>query len=272
MLLTLITNNAAAAKEAARAGIDRLMIDLERRGKAERQFGASLFQSDHEIFDVGRIRNAVPKIEISVRVDPLHQGSREQIDSVISQGAGVVMLPFFHALDEVRQFLVFVNGRAKTALLVETAGALAILPAICGTPGVDEIHLGLNDLRISLNNETIFDVLEDGTAVQACRTASAFGIPYGIGGIASLNRNDLPISPSLMLATQVHMGCTRGWLGRTFRDLPLHSICAETELIHRAIVQHSNLNPVIRERVRDQLLGQIKLNKVAARDRACQAC
>jgi 2-keto-3-deoxy-L-rhamnonate aldolase RhmA len=266
MLLTFITNSAPAAREAARAGIDRLMIDLERRGKAERQFGASLFHSDHQIFDVSRIRNIVPEMEISVRVDPLHWGSREQIDSVIAQGAGVVMLPFFHTLDEVRQFLAFVNGRAKTALLVETAEALAILPAICGTPGVGEIHFGLNDLRISLNNETIFDVLEDGTVAQACRTVAAFGIPYGIGGIASLNRKDLPISPFLMLAAQVHLGCTRGWLGRTFRDLPLHRISAETELIYETVIEHSNSSPMVRERVSRQLREQIELHKIAGRE------
>ena len=49
MILSLITDDVDLAAEAERAGIDRIMIDLEREGKAQRQAGRNLFQSSHRL-------------------------------------------------------------------------------------------------------------------------------------------------------------------------------------------------------------------------------
>ena len=49
MILSFITDDRALAVEAERAGIDRIMIDLEREGKAQRQAGRNLFQSSRRL-------------------------------------------------------------------------------------------------------------------------------------------------------------------------------------------------------------------------------
>ena len=56
MILSLITDDVALVAEAERAGIDRIMIDLERRGKGAAPGGPNLFQSTHSIESVARVK------------------------------------------------------------------------------------------------------------------------------------------------------------------------------------------------------------------------
>ena len=66
----------ALAAEAERAGIDRIMIDLEREGKAERQAGRNLFQSSHRLESVARVKAALERAALVVRINPLVRGRR----------------------------------------------------------------------------------------------------------------------------------------------------------------------------------------------------
>jgi hypothetical protein len=131
MLLSLITNDRAMAEAADDAGIDRIFIDLEKEGRRERQSGRSLFLSDHTLADVRRMKEAVRRASIMVRVDSRRPHSREQIDMAIGYGAAVVLLPYFRGIDEAAEFVDVVAGRAVAALLVETPESVAILPSLC---------------------------------------------------------------------------------------------------------------------------------------------
>lgn len=257
MLLTFITNEPAIASAASLAGIDRIMVDLERIGKAQRQSNRSLFLSDHQIEDIAGVRTAAERSQVMVRVNSLHSGSHMEIERVLQQGADLLMLPYFHSLVEVSEFLEMVDGRAAAVLLVETAGSLAILPELCKVPHIAEIHLGLNDLSISLRRDSHFEVIADGTVARACDTLRSSGIPFGFGGIASLSRRDLPIDPEWMLASQVCEGATRGWLGRTFRDVALSELATEAQLLREVIGRWREAPQLNRDFVQAQLCRQI---------------
>jgi hypothetical protein len=235
MELSLITNNPVLANVAEDAGIDRIFIDLERLGKPQRQLNRGLFLSDHHIDDIARIRHVLCQAKLMVRVDPIHDGSRDQIDSVISAGADLVMLPYFHHIIEARQFLDLVGNRAATCLLVETREASEVLAELTMLQGLSEIHIGLNDLSLSFGKAFLYDLIADGTIDGLCKTLRDSGLPFGFGGIGSLRLRNLPIPPELILAYQVCQGASRGWLSRSFREVESSFWKEDISALRRAI-------------------------------------
>lgn len=193
-----ITNKPAVAKIAEEVGIDWIFIDMEFIGKDSRQGGLDTVQNHHTVEDVKIIRKAVTKSRVLVRVNPIHEAlsdypsSKEEIDAVIEAGADIVMLPFYKTVKEVRQFIQYVGGRAKTCLLLETAEAAILLDETLKMPGIDMIHLGLNDLHLELGMKFMFQLLSDGVVEQLGNKIKAAGIPFGFGGIARLDSGMLP--------------------------------------------------------------------------------
>src|SRR3989442_973056 len=58
----LMTRDPGIARAAVRAGVDRIFLDLEITGKAERQRGRSTIISGHTLADLERIRAVAPGI------------------------------------------------------------------------------------------------------------------------------------------------------------------------------------------------------------------
>jgi 2-keto-3-deoxy-L-rhamnonate aldolase RhmA len=215
--LMLVTREPEIARAAAAAGVDRVFVDLEIAGKAERQRGRSTVISGHTITDVQAVRAAVPDTELLVRVDPPGETTREQVDTVIEAGADVVMLPFFRTHDEVRHFVAAVRGRARTCLLLETAAAAARVDRIAAVDGVDEIHIGLNDLHLSMGLGFMHELLAGGMLdhlVSRIR-AAAPAVRYGFGGGALLDAPH-PVPPRDVLREHVRLGSRMIILSRTF--------------------------------------------------------
>lgn len=56
-------------------------------------------------------------VRLLVRINPIHEAtkeycsSKEEIDIAIANGADIIMLPFSKTLNEVAQFLTYVDGR-----------------------------------------------------------------------------------------------------------------------------------------------------------------
>lgn len=56
-------------------------------------------------------------VRLLVRINPIHEAtkeycsSKEEIDIAIANEADIIMLPFFKTLNEVAQFLTYVDGR-----------------------------------------------------------------------------------------------------------------------------------------------------------------
>lgn len=241
MKLSLITNQAALAREADACGIDRIMIDLERKGKNLRQHGLDLYLSDHQPEDLPAIKRVLRRASLMVRINPPGASSQEEINQVIESGADYIMLPYFHRVEQVQHFIAEVAGRCRTILLVETSEAVDQIEELSLLPGIDEIHIGLNDLRISRNYNSIFEPLYTGVIEELCGVLKKNGKPYGFGGIGKLSNTLLPVRPSAVLAEQVRMGCSIGWLGRTFReDMDNTTLTAEIEKIRNEISKWQN--------------------------------
>ncbi len=218
--LMYITNRPEIAQIAEAAGVDRIFVDLEYIGKADRQGGMDTVQSRHTLEDVKHISDSITTAELLVRVNPIHDAteayvsSEEEIGIAIENGADIVMLPFFKCLDEVERFLRAVDGRAKTMLLLETPEAADILDDVLRLDGIDSIHIGLNDLSLGYGRKFMFEILADGTVEALCSKIRAAGIPYGFGGIAALGKGMIPAE--MVIREHYRLGSTCAILSRSF--------------------------------------------------------
>ena len=224
MALTLmyITNNPVIAEIAQTAGVDRIWVDMEYIGKEERQGGMDTVKSRHTIADIRKIRPVVTTAELLVRVNPIHEatdtylGTEEEVEQTIAAGADVIMLPMFRTKAEVSRFLQAVNGRAKTVLLFETAEAVENINEILSLPGIDEVHIGLNDLHLSYKMKFMFELLCEGTVQRLCEKFKARGVKYGFGGIARVGLGMLPAEH--IITEHYRLGSTAAILSRGFCD------------------------------------------------------
>ena len=212
--LIQITNDPAFAQRCDALGGFRLFVDLERLGKAERQAGRNTFISAHQLEDVGRVKAVLKRSPLMVRVNPLHEGTRAEVDAVLARGADSLMLPMFHDAAQLQAFSAIVAGRAPIVALLETSAALASVEAWAGTPGLSEIYVGLNDLHLSLGCRFMFEPLADGSVERVARVAKAKGLRFGFGGIARVEEGLLPGRD--VLAEHLRLGSQAVILSRTF--------------------------------------------------------
>lgn len=218
--LMYITNKPAVAEIAEASGVDWIFLDMEFIGKDARQGGLDTVQNHHTVEDISNIKAVVKKAKVLVRVNPIHEAlpdypsSKDEIDASIDAGADILMLPFFKTIEEVKQFIGYVNGRAKTLLLMETVEAATLVDEILKVPGIDMIHLGLNDMHLELGMKFMFELLANGTVEKLGKKIRAKGIPFGFGGIATLDGGALP--GSMVLKEHVRLGSSMVIVSRSF--------------------------------------------------------
>ena len=218
--LMYITNKPTIAQIAEEAGVDWIFLDMEFIGKDARQGGLETVQNHHTVDDVLAIRKAVTNAKVLVRVNPIHEAidgypsSKDEINAVINAGADIVMLPYFKTVKEVRQFVNYVDNRADTCLLLETAEAAILIDEILKIPGIDMIHIGLNDLHLELGMKFMFQLLTDGVVEQLGNKIKEKGIPFGFGGIARLDTGMLPGAD--VLKEHVRLGSSMVIVSRSF--------------------------------------------------------
>ena len=223
--LMYITNKPSVAQIAEEAGVDWIFLDMEFIGKDARQGGLDTVQNHHTVKDVKNIKASVKKAKVLVRVNPIHDAlpvypsSKDEIEATIDAGADIVMLPFFKTVEEVKTFIRYVNGRAKTLLLVETVEAANLIDEILEVPGIDMIHLGLNDLHLEMGMKFMFELLADGTVERLGNKIKAKGIPFGFGGIATLDGGELP--GFMVLKEHVRLGSSMVIVSRSFCNTDL---------------------------------------------------
>lgn len=238
--LMYITNNPYVAQIAESAGVDRIFLDLEYIGKAERQGGLDTVQNHLTIDDVISIRAAIEKAELLVRINPIHpateeySSSKDEINEVVRVGADIVMLPYFKTADEVRDFIRFVDGRAKTMLLFETPESISNIDEILNIKGIDEVYIGLNDLSLGYGKKFMFELLTDGTVERICLKFKQKGYPYGFGGIASLGKGMLP--SEYVIREHYKLGSTCAILSRSF--------CNVNKINHIGVISSTFVNGI----------------------------
>jgi 2-keto-3-deoxy-L-rhamnonate aldolase RhmA len=218
--LMYITNKPAVAEIAEQAGVDWIFLDMEFIGKDARQGGLDTVQNHHTVKDIANIKAAVKKAKVLVRVNPIHEAlldypsSKDEIDASIEAGADILMLPFFKTVDEVKDFIKYVDGRAKTLLLMETVEAANLVDEILEVSGIDMIHLGLNDMHLELGMKFMFELLANGAVEKLGNKIKSKGIPFGFGGIATLDGGALP--GSMVLKEHVRLGSSMVIVSRSF--------------------------------------------------------
>ncbi len=251
--LMYITNKPEVAKIAEDVGIDWIFIDMEFIGKGSRQGGMDTVQNHHTFEDVKNIRRTITKSKLLVRVNPIHEAlenypsSRDEIDAVIEAGADIVMLPFFKTVEEVKTFVSIVGGRAKTLLLLETVEAESLIDDILKIPGIDMIHIGLNDLHLEKGMKFMFQLLTDGTVDLLARKIKAKGIPFGFGGLAQLNTGMLP--GNNVLKEHYRLGSSMVIVSRSFCNTDvLTDINEVSTVFHKGIKEIRDLELEIQDK------------------------
>jgi hypothetical protein len=220
-VLTLFTKDPVLASAADRAGVDRIGVDMEQIGKGARQGHLATWISDHAESDLTGIKPVLERAQLFARCNPIHAGSAAEIDRLIDSGVRVVMLPYFKTSANAEQFIRLIDARAHPVLLAETAEAAAVISDLCRIPGVKEIHIGLNDMRLSLGWPSHFHVLVSDFLVGICDTVLAAGLRLGVGGIGRAGDNDLPVPADLVSAQLPRLGATASLVSRSFFREPV---------------------------------------------------
>lgn len=212
-----ITDQPEMARFVADNGVNRIFVDLEMLGKHERQGHLSTVISDHSMEGLALICQLKLDVEVMARLNPVNARTATEVDAAVAAGADILMLPMFRTVDEVERFSHCVAGRARICLLVETADAASNLAACIAVPGVDEVHIGLNDLSLDLGLPFMFQPLAQGLVDPMAATLRNAGVPFGIGGVARADEGLLPAQ--FILGEHARLGSTAAILSRTFHRM-----------------------------------------------------
>ncbi|MCT7646451.1 HpcH/HpaI aldolase/citrate lyase family protein [Aliarcobacter butzleri] len=216
MNFMIIENDLELIKKYDSIGVDRIFIDLEILGKKERQGHLDTVISEHSIEDIKKIKPHLNNSKLLVRINPINMNSRLEIDTCIGYGADIIMLPMFKTKKEVETFISFVNKRAKVCLLLETTQALCRIDDILELNGIDEIHIGLNDLHLAMNLNFMFELLSGGIVDYLSNKIKNKNIPFGFGGIATLDSG--MISGEMILKEHIRLNSSMVILSRAFKN------------------------------------------------------
>ncbi|HZH72223.1 MAG TPA: aldolase/citrate lyase family protein [Mariniphaga sp.] len=212
--LMYITNKPEVALIAEAAGVDWIFIDLETIGKSLRQGHLDTVQSNHNINDIRKIRKILTHAKLLVRINPIHKESKVEIEQVIQAGADIVMLPYFKTVEEVEHFTSLIKRQVKSCILCETPEAVENIDSILEVPGIDYVHIGLNDLHLGYGMTFMFELLANGTVEYLANKIRRKNIPFGFGGIARLGQGTLPAEK--VIAEHYRLGSEMAILSRSF--------------------------------------------------------
>lgn len=257
---TLITSDPALAARADHACVDRVGIDLERLGKASRQAGVDARLSEHRIEDLAAVAQRLARAEAFVRMNPLNPASETEIGAVLRAGAKVLMLPYFHTAAEVETFIRLVAGRARVVILLETAAAVIRVREILAVPGIDEVMIGLNDLRLGFGVQNHFEVLASPMLDWLAQEVRRANLAFSVGGVARPENMSLPVPPDLVLAQYPRLGATGAWISRSFfRDTPKDwDFASALSTVRRRLDQWASASPAALEDAREKLAASAR--------------
>ena len=255
-----ITNRPKVAKICENAGVERIFVDMEWKGKAIRQGHLDSVKSFHTLDDVAKIRKVLKRSKLLVRVNPVDDNTPTEVSGAIEAGADILMLPMARTCDDVQQFLDAVGGRVKTVLLLETRWAKENIDSILGAGGIDEVHIGLNDLSLDYGYPFMFTPLANGIVENLCSRISKFSIPYGFGGIGRLGEGRMPAERILM--EHVRLGSTRVILSRSFyNSTKVQDLTEAKDTFDIELGRIRDAETVYRKKTREDLLTNLSYIK-----------
>lgn len=228
--LFLFSTDTPFIREAVAAGVDGIVVDLERRGKELRQKGFDTQIGVDTLEDLIRVR-VCTAARILCRTNSFGPGTQAEVELVIEAGADEVILPMVRRPQEVEAVLEYVGDRGRVGILVETTAATQYLPELSRLP-LSRVYVGLNDLAIERGKRGIFGAVADGTVE---RIRESFRCAFGFGGLTLPDRGH-PIPCRLLIGEMARLGCSFGLLRRSFhRDVRGRSLQEEIPRLKHAI-------------------------------------
>lgn len=214
----MITASPDVASFIEQHGVSRIFMDQEVMGKAERQGHLDTHKAAHSLEQIAAVASRLKQAELMVRLNPLHGSTHQEVDDAIDHGAQRLMLPMFSSRAEVEKFLDIVNGRMPVTFLAETAASLVRLPDWLGllTPGRDEVHIGLNDLSLSMGLNFLFEPMAARLLDPTAAVLNQAGMTWGVGGVARIGQGELPAET--VLGEHVRLGSQWIILSRAFHS------------------------------------------------------
>ena len=208
LFLFALDDDLAAA--AGRAGLDGVVVDLERRGKHERQLGFDTGVSTQTIDDVRRIRG-LTDLPLIVRVDGPGDDLGHRLTAVRDAGADEALVPMVRDAAAVRSCLAAAPDDLPIGVLVERVSAVEDAAAIGRLP-LTRVYVGLMDLMVERGSAPPFAALVDGTVDRVRATARQ---PFGVGGLTAPGHGD-PVPARLVAAELVRLRSDFTFLRRSF--------------------------------------------------------
>lgn len=214
----MITASPDVAAFIEQHGVARIFMDQEVLGKIERQGHLNTHKAAHTLQEIEAVAQQLRHAELMVRVNPLNPHSKDEVNAALAHGAQRLMLPMFSTYGDVERFLGMVDNRVPVTFLAETPQALVRLPDWLPllTPGVDEVHLGLNDLALGLGLNFLFEPMAGRLLDPAAEQLNAAGVRWGVGGIARIGQGELPAET--VLGEHVRLGSEWVILSRAFHQ------------------------------------------------------
>lgn len=213
LCLWLWTDDSTLARNADRAGVNRIGLDIERVGKSQRQAGHDTWISPHHLSSLVGLRAQMQSATLFVRTNPIHAGSHAEIEHALALGAQLFMLPNFTSLNELERFVHWVAGRATVVPLVERMAATSLIsdfPAL----GIREFHVGLNDLALELGVQQRLQLLVSPVLTNIAAAAQKYHLRFGVGGVTQPGDDSLPIRPEWVIAQLARLRAQGAMLAR----------------------------------------------------------
>jgi hypothetical protein len=216
----MITDSPQISAYVENNGVERIFMDREIIGKLERQQHLNTHIASHSYSSIKAVSKVLKSAELMVRVNPLNVGTRDEIEQTLDSGATRLMLPMFTRTSEVEAFLRYVDNRVPVTFLAETPQALLRLPdwITCLNPGFDEVHVGLNDLSISLGANFLFEPLAGGLLEPLSEELNRRNIRWGFGGISKISDFKSIAPAKYVLSEHVRLGSRWAILSRAFHE------------------------------------------------------
>jgi hypothetical protein len=196
--------------EAVENGIHGIIIDMENRGKQNRQAGFDTQIKQNTYEDIEKIKTST-KAYVITRINGFWEETSSEINQVIGGGTDEIFLPMVRSVKEVESSLRFIDGKCKLSILVETLDAIEICADLNQLP-LSHVYVGLNDLAIDRGLSNIFLSLADGTVE---RIRKNFQLPFGFGGLTLPDMGN-PIPCRLLMSEMARLNTQFTFLRRSF--------------------------------------------------------
>jgi hypothetical protein len=250
LLLFILDTN--IVKQAAEAGVNGFIVDLENKGKQDRQANFDTQINSANFDDLLLVRQSTDRTVIC-RINGFGPWTNTEIDAAIHAGVDEILLPMVRRPEEVARTLEMIHGRCGLGILVETWEAVQCSAELEQFP-LARVYVGLNDLAISRGLDNIFRSISDGTVEQV---RQHFHRSFGFGGLTLPDRG-APIPCRLLINELVRMDCRFSFLRRSFyRDIAGLEMRLEIPRLQQAIEDSRLRSAEVMEADRQELLRAI---------------